>query len=96
MGRDESIARKGGYPFRGQREQGEWNDEIQEREEGENGQGKLKCSVCGSILSRLTSRVQFETKEWSLETMDGRKLQLLDQGREDPFKNTSLEAEAAA
>ncbi|KAL9065458.1 MAG: hypothetical protein Q9161_008219 [Pseudevernia consocians] len=37
---------------------------------------------------------KFETKEWSLETEDGRKIQLLDEGRADPFKETPSEAEA--
>lgn len=37
---------------------------------------------------------QFETQEWSLELEDGRKLQLLDDGREDPFKNTTLQADS--
>lgn len=37
--------------------------------------------------------MQFETKEWSLETEDGRKIQLLDQGRADPFRDTLLEGE---
>ncbi|KAL2041120.1 hypothetical protein N7G274_006064 [Stereocaulon virgatum] len=36
---------------------------------------------------------RFETKEWSLETEDGRKIELMDEGREDPFLNTALEAE---
>ena len=34
--------------------------------------------------------------EWSLETEDGRTVQLMDEGRGDPFKNTTLEAEAPA
>lgn len=38
--------------------------------------------------------MQFETQEWSLELEDGRKLQLLDEGRADPFKNTALQAES--
>ncbi|KAL2051592.1 hypothetical protein ABVK25_008006 [Lepraria finkii] len=38
---------------------------------------------------------KFETKEWSLETEDGRKIQLMDEGREDPFLNTALEAEGS-
>ncbi|KAI4117711.1 MAG: hypothetical protein LQ345_002105 [Seirophora villosa] len=36
----------------------------------------------------------FETKEWSLELEDGRVLQLLDEERADPFKNTALQAAA--
>ena len=32
------------------------------------------------------------TKEWSLETEDGRKIQLLDEGRKDPFLNSALQA----
>ncbi|MCJ1275291.1 hypothetical protein MMC21_003092 [Puttea exsequens] len=36
---------------------------------------------------------KFETQEWSLEMEDGRKIQLLDEVREDPFKNTMLEGE---
>ncbi|KAL9104679.1 MAG: hypothetical protein Q9163_000422 [Psora crenata] len=35
----------------------------------------------------------FETREWSLETEDGRIVQLLDEGKADPFKNTALQAE---
>ena len=34
--------------------------------------------------------VQFETKVWSLETEDGRVVNLLDEGKEDPFVNTDL------
>ncbi len=37
--------------------------------------------------------LQFQTKEWSLETEDGRILQLLDEERADPFRNTALQAE---
>lgn len=37
--------------------------------------------------------MQFETKEWSLETEDGRKIQLLDEGRVDPFRNTLSDGE---
>ncbi len=40
--------------------------------------------------------MKFETLEWSLETADGQKIQLLDRSRPDPFKNTTLEAEAEA
>lgn len=28
--------------------------------------------------------------EWSLETEDGRKIQLLDKGREDPLEGTAI------
>lgn len=38
LGRHESIAWKGGYPFWGERDQSEWSDEVQEREKGENGE----------------------------------------------------------
>ena len=34
--------------------------------------------------------MQFETVEWSLETEDGRKIQLLDDGRADPLEGTSI------
>ena len=34
--------------------------------------------------------VQFETKEWTLETEDGRVVNLLNEGKEDPFVNTDL------
>lgn len=46
---------------------------------------------CGSRGWRrvLILGVQFVTKEWSLETEDGRKIQLLDEGREDPFTGTA-------
>ena len=37
---------------------------------------------------------QFETQEWSLELEDGRKIDLLEENRADPFKNTALQAEA--
>ena len=38
----------------------------------------------------LTSE-QFETELWSLTTEDGRVLQLLDEGRGDPFKESALQ-----
>ncbi len=38
--------------------------------------------------------VQFETQEWSLEMEDGRKIDLLEENRADPFKNTALQADA--
>ncbi|KAL8712565.1 MAG: hypothetical protein Q9220_003096 [cf. Caloplaca sp. 1 TL-2023] len=41
---------------------------------------------------RRTRMGYFETQEWSLEFDDGRKLQLLDEVRADPFKNTTLQA----
>lgn len=37
--------------------------------------------------------LQFETKEWSLTTEDGRLIQLLDEGREDPFRNMTQQTE---
>ena len=37
---------------------------------------------------------QFETQEWSLETEDGKIIQLLEEERADPFRNTVLRAEA--
>jgi len=36
---------------------------------------------------------QFETQEWSLETEDGKVIQLLEEERSDPFKNSALRAE---
>ena len=33
---------------------------------------------------------QFETVEWSLETEDGRKIELLDEGRVDPLEGTAI------
>lgn len=42
----------------------------------------------------LTVWEQFETQEWSLELEDGRKIDLLEENRADPFKNTALQAEA--
>ncbi|KAK0514403.1 hypothetical protein JMJ35_003020 [Cladonia borealis] len=33
---------------------------------------------------------KFETVEWSLETEDGRKIQLLDEGRVDPLEGTAI------
>jgi hypothetical protein len=38
--------------------------------------------------------LQFETQEWSLEMEDGRVLQLLDETRTDPFKDSALRAAA--
>ncbi|KAL9593401.1 MAG: hypothetical protein Q9219_007569 [cf. Caloplaca sp. 3 TL-2023] len=43
---------------------------------------------------RRTRMGYFETQEWSLELADGRKLQLLDEGRTDPFKGTGLQADS--
>lgn len=34
--------------------------------------------------------MQFETTEWSLETEDGRIVQLLDEGDADPLQGTSI------
>lgn len=48
--------------------------------------------VKGYRVGSLTNW-QFETQEWSLELEDGRKLQLLDEERADPFKNTALQAQ---
>jgi cytochrome c oxidase assembly factor 1 len=39
---------------------------------------------------RKTRMGRFETKEWSLETEDGRTIQLLDETRTDPFKTTNV------
>ncbi|KAL8972329.1 MAG: hypothetical protein Q9183_000611 [Haloplaca sp. 2 TL-2023] len=45
---------------------------------------------------RRTRMGFFETHEWSLEMEDGRKLQLLDEGRaDDAFKDTTLKAETS-
>lgn len=44
----------------------------------------------------LMLAMQFETKEWSLEMEDGRMLQLLDKGRDDPFVNTVVQVEGAS
>ena len=43
---------------------------------------------------RLLTPRKFETQEWSLETEDGRVIQLLEEQRADPFMNTALQAEA--
>ncbi|KAL8784266.1 MAG: hypothetical protein Q9213_004088 [Squamulea squamosa] len=43
---------------------------------------------------RKTRMGFFETQEWGLEMEDGRKLQLLDEARDDPFKHTALQAES--
>lgn len=56
---------------------------------GSKGRGMMRFK---SI--RRTRMGYFETQEWSLELEDGRKLHLLDAGREDPFKNTTLQAES--
>lgn len=42
----------------------------------------------------LTVCIQFKTQEWSLELEDGRKIDLLEENRADPFRNTTLQAEA--
>ncbi|MCJ1475336.1 hypothetical protein MMC13_003998 [Lambiella insularis] len=42
---------------------------------------------------RKTRMGYFETQEWSLETEDGEIIQLLEEERADPFKNTTLQAE---
>ncbi|KAL8845799.1 MAG: hypothetical protein Q9221_009068 [Calogaya cf. arnoldii] len=42
---------------------------------------------------RKTRMGYFETQEWSLEMEDGRKMQLLDEVRDDPFKHTALQAQ---
>ncbi|MCJ1355099.1 MAG: hypothetical protein MMC33_005090 [Icmadophila ericetorum] len=42
---------------------------------------------------RRTRMGYFETQEWSLELEDGRVIQLLDEDRIDPFRNTALQAE---
>lgn len=44
----------------------------------------------------MSDNMQFETKEWSLETEDGRIVQLLDEGRGDPFKGSALQAEGSS
>ncbi|KAL8726263.1 MAG: hypothetical protein Q9166_006809 [cf. Caloplaca sp. 2 TL-2023] len=43
---------------------------------------------------RKTRMGIFETQEWSLEMEDGRKLQLLDEVRDDTFNHTALQAES--
>lgn len=43
---------------------------------------------------RRTRMGYFQTQEWSLETEDGRVIQLLEDDRADPFQNTPLQAEA--
>lgn len=50
-------------------------------------------SFNGCRCSNIMNILQFQTKEWSLETEDGRILQLLDEERADPFRNTALQAE---
>lgn len=55
----------------------------------------LGMSVDFAIADILTLRVaKFQTQEWSLETEDGRVIQLLEDDRADPFQNTPLQAEA--
>jgi len=41
----------------------------------------------------LMASGQFETQEWSLETEDGKKIQLLDEGKADPIINTTLQSD---
>ncbi|MCJ1340220.1 hypothetical protein MMC09_005514 [Bachmanniomyces sp. S44760] len=43
--------------------------------------------------TRKTRMGYFETEEWSLKTEDGQIVQLLQEERSDPFKNTQLRAE---
>lgn len=50
LGRNESIAWKGGYPIWGERDQSEWSDEVQECEKRENGEGELNHSVWKDLL----------------------------------------------
>ncbi|KAI4127146.1 MAG: hypothetical protein LQ347_004716 [Umbilicaria vellea] len=45
---------------------------------------------------RKTRMGYFDTQEWSLTTEDGQVIQLLDEERPDPFKNTALQAETVA
>ena len=47
-----------------------------------------------NVNGNAHSMMQFETQEWSLEMEDGRKLQLLDETRDDPFKHTALQAQS--
>lgn len=54
LGRNESTAWKGGYPFWGERDQSEWSDEVQERENGENGKGEFNPSVQNGHFGGLT------------------------------------------
>ena len=53
----------------------------------------LSSKIYGPVANMKFA--QFETKEWSLETEDGRIVQLLDEGRVDPFQNTTLQAESS-
>ncbi len=57
LGGNESVAWKGGYTFRCQGEQGEWGDEIQEREEGEDGKGERNLLGKEGGFDGLTLRV---------------------------------------
>lgn len=55
----------------------------------------LGLSVGFAIADVLTRRdKKFQTQEWSLETEDGRVIQLLDQETADPFQNTLLQGES--
>lgn len=55
----------------------------------------LGMSVGFAIADILTVRfTKFQTQEWSLETEDGRVIQLLEDERADPFQNTPLQAAA--
>ncbi|MCJ1315165.1 hypothetical protein MMC15_000481 [Xylographa vitiligo] len=55
--------------------------------------GKAGSGLMRFRSVRKTRMGYFETQEWSLETEDGKIIQLLEEVRKDPFKNTALQAE---
>ncbi|MCJ1414629.1 hypothetical protein MMC32_000956 [Xylographa parallela] len=69
--------------------------DIQFGVKGKTGSGLMRFrSVRKTRMGYVRLRtLAFETQEWSLETEDGRVIQLLEEERKDPFKNTALQAE---
>lgn len=61
--------------------------DIQFEVKGNKAQGTMRFKSF-----RATRRGMFETTEWSLETKDGRKIDLLDAA--DPFKGLEIDAES--
>ena len=53
---------------------------------------ELSISCTNSNTNPRLSK--FQTKEWSLQTEDGRIVTLLDEGREDPLRNIGAQAES--
>jgi len=90
--RIEPAARADRYQFLGQGEEGGGEGQVCEYEEERKSICECYCRTWGKI--GLTDRAaanaftKFETMEWSLETEDGKVIQLLDTtaGALDPFQ----------